>query len=176
MYINDTDYNEIIQKIVFYDDLFTKIKQYLIIVFWHNMNLVVFQKKCDRLKNVYKSISIYTFRNKKIINIQRNSTFIFTTFANINNYNYFLFSIADENSMNFSINRVKRDSFIEIEKQQRRENDLCFYCKKFDHLIRNCFRKPTSRFVFFYFTFLINFQFASIFDTFVSVNKIQKNV
>ena len=33
MYINDTDYNETAQKIVFYDDLFTEIKQYLVIVF-----------------------------------------------------------------------------------------------------------------------------------------------
>ena len=140
------------------------------------MNLVVFQKKCDRLKNVYKSISIYTFRNKEIINIQRNNTFIFTAFANINNHNYSHFSIADEDFMNFSINRIKCDSLIETKKQQRRENDLCLYCKKLDHLIRNCFRKFTFRFVFFDFIFSVNFQFVSIFDTFASVNKMQKNV
>ena len=176
MYINDIDYNEIVQKIVFYDNFFIEIKQYLIIVFWRNMNFVVFQKKCDRLKNVYKSIFIYTFRNKKIINIQRNNTFIVTTFVNINNYNYFHFSIADENFMNFSINRVKRDFFIEIEKQHRRENDLCFYCEKLDHLIRNCFRKFIFRSIFFDNIFSINFQFVFVFDTFVFVNKIQKNV
>ena len=176
MYINDIDYNEIVQKIVFYDNFFIEIKQYLIIVFWRNMNFVVFQKKCDRLKNVYKSIFIYTFRNKKIINIQRNNTFIVTTFVNINNYNYFHFSIADENFMNFSINRVKRDFFIEIEKQHRRENDLCFYCEKFDHLICNCFRKFIFRSIFFDNIFSINFQFVFVFDTFVFVNKIQKNV
>ena len=45
MYINDIDYNEIVQKIVFFNDFFIKIKQYLIIVFWRNMNFVVFQKK-----------------------------------------------------------------------------------------------------------------------------------
>ena len=77
--------------------------------------------------------------------------------------------------MNFSVNRIKRDFFIEIEKQQRCENNLCFYCEEFDYLIRNCFRKFTFRFVFFDFTFLINFQLASIFDTFVFVNKMQKN-
>ena len=77
--------------------------------------------------------------------------------------------------MNFSINRIKRNSFIETEKQYRRENDLYFYCEKFDHLIRNCFRKFTFRFVFFDFIFSVNFQFASIFDTFVFVNKIQEN-
>ena len=33
MYINDIDYNEIVQKIIFYDDFFIEIKQYLIIVF-----------------------------------------------------------------------------------------------------------------------------------------------
>ena len=176
MYINDIDYNEIVQKIVFYDNFFIEIKQYLIIVFWRNMNFVVFQKKCDRLKNVYKSIFIYTFRNKKIINTQRNNTFNVTTFVNINNYNYFHFSIADENFMNFSINRIKRDFFIEIEKQHRRENDLCFYCEKFDHLICNCFRKFIFRSIFFDNIFSINFQFVFVFDTFVFVNKIQKNV
>ena len=72
--------------------------------------------------------------------------------------------------MNFLINRIKRDSFIKTEKQQRRENDICFYCKKFDHLARNCFRKFIFRFVFFDFTFSINFQFVSVFDTFVSRN------
>ena len=174
MYINDTDYNETVQKIAFYDNLFTEIKQYLIIVFWRNMNFVVFQEECDRLKNVYKSISIYTSRNKEIINTQRNNTFIFTVFANISNYNYSHSSIADENFMNFSVNRVRRDFFIEIEKQQRRENDLCFYCEKFDHLVRNCFRKSTFRFVFFDFIFSVNFQSVSIFDTSAFVNKMQK--
>ena len=33
MYINDIDYNEIVQKIVFFDEFFIEIKQYLIIVF-----------------------------------------------------------------------------------------------------------------------------------------------
>ena len=140
------------------------------------MNFVVFQKECDRLKNVYKSIFIYTFRNKKIINIQRNNTFTFTAFVNINNHNYFYFLVADENFMNFSVNRVKRDFFIEIEKQQRRENDLCFYCEELDHLARNCFRKFIFRSVFFDFTSSINFQLVSIFDTSASVNKVQKNV
>ena len=42
MYINDTGYNETAQKIVFYDELFIEIKQYLVIVFWRNMNFVVF--------------------------------------------------------------------------------------------------------------------------------------
>ena len=42
MYINDINYNKIVQKIVFYDDFFIEIKQYLIIIFWRNMNLVVF--------------------------------------------------------------------------------------------------------------------------------------
>ena len=78
--------------------------------------------------------------------------------------------------MNFSVNRIKRDFFIEIEKQHRRESDLCFYCEKLDHLIRNYFRKFIFRFVFFDFIFSINFQFVSIFDTFVFVNKMQKNV
>ena len=78
--------------------------------------------------------------------------------------------------MNFSINRVKRDFFIEIEKQHRRENDLCFYCEKFDHLICNCFRKFIFRSIFFDNIFSINFQFVFVFDTFVFVNKIQKNV
>ena len=77
--------------------------------------------------------------------------------------------------MNFSVNRVRRDFFIEVEKQQRRENDLYFYCEELDHLIRNCFRKFTFRSVFFDFIFSINFQFASIFDTSASVNKMQKN-
>ena len=140
------------------------------------MNFVVFQKECGRLKNVYKSIFIYTFRNKEIINIQRNSTFIFTAFVNISNHNHFHSSIAGENFMNFSVNRVRRDFFIEIEKQQRRENDLCFYCEKLDHLTRNCFRKFIFRFVFFDFIFSISFQSASIFDIFAFVNKMQKNV
>ena len=78
--------------------------------------------------------------------------------------------------MNFSINRVKRDFFIEIEKQHRRESNLCFYCKKFDYLIRNCFRKFIFRSIFFDNTFSINFQFVSILNTFVLVNKMQKNV
>ena len=139
------------------------------------MNFVVFQKKCDRLKNVYKSIFIYTFRNKEIINTQRNNTFIATVFVNTSNHNHFHFSIADENFMNFSINRVKRDSLIEVEKQHRRENDLCFYCEEFDHLIRNCSRKLIFRSIFFDFIFSINFQFIFAFDTSASVNKIQKN-
>ena len=176
MYINDTDYNEIVQKIAFYDEFFIEIKQYLIIVFWRNMNFVVFQKECDRLKNVYKSISIYTFRNKEIINTQRNSTFIATVFVNTNNHNHFHFSIADEDFMNLSINRVKRDFFIETEKQHRCENDLYFYCEKLDHLIRNCFRKLTFRSVFFGFIFSISFQFIFVFDTPAFVNKIQENV
>ena len=140
------------------------------------MNLVVFQKECDRLKNVYKSIFIYTLRNKEIINIQRNNTFTVTIFANISNHNYFHFSIADEDFMNFSVNRIKRDSFIEVEKQHRRENDLCFYCEKLDYLTRNYFRKFTFRSIFFDNIFLINFQFVFVFDTFAFVNKIQKNV
>ena len=78
--------------------------------------------------------------------------------------------------MNFSINRIRRDSLIETEKQQRRENDLCLYCEKLDHLIRNCFRKFTFRFVFFDFIFSVSFQFVSIFDIFASVNKMQRNV
>ena len=78
--------------------------------------------------------------------------------------------------MNFSINRVRRDSFIEIEKQHRRENDLCFYCEELDHLIRNCFRKSTFRSIFFDFIFLVNFQFIFVFNTSVLVNKVQKNV
>ena len=139
------------------------------------MNLVVFQKECDRLKNIYKSISIYTSRNKEIINTQRNSTFIFTVFVSITNHNYSHFSVADENFINFLVNRIKRNSFIEIEKQQRRENDLCLYCEKLDHLIRNCFRKFTFRFVFFDFIFSVNFQFVSTFDTSAFVNKMQKN-
>ena len=77
--------------------------------------------------------------------------------------------------MNLSVNRIRRDPFIETEKQQRRENDLCFYCEKFDHLIRNCSRKFTLRFVFFDFTFSVSFQLASTLDTPASVNKVQKN-
>ena len=101
---------------------------------------------------------------------------MFTIFVNIKNHNHFHFSIVDENFINFSINRIKRNSFIETEKQQRRENNLCFYCEKLDYLIRNCFRKFIFRFVFFDFIFSISFQFVSIFDTFVFVNKMQKNV
>ena len=175
MYINDIGYNETVQKIVFYDDLFIKIKQYLIIVPWRNIDFVVFQKECDRLKNVYKSISIYTPRNKETTNTQRNSTPIFTAFASTNNHNHFHFSIADENSMNLSVNRVKRDSLIEAEKQQRRENGLCLYCGEPDHLIRNCPRKSTFRSVSFGSTFSISSQPASVLDTPASVNKMQKN-
>ena len=130
------------------------------------MNLVIFQEKCARLKNVYKSISIYTFRNKNIINIQRNNTFIVITSINIDIHFHFHFSIVDENFMNFSINRVKRDFLTKIEKQHRRESDLCLYCEEFDHLIRNCFRKFIFRFVSFDNTFSINFQFNINFDTF----------
>ena len=78
--------------------------------------------------------------------------------------------------MNFLINRIERDFFIEIEKQYRRENNLCFYCKKFDYLIRNCFRKFIFRSIFFDNIFSINFQLIFVFDTFVFFNKIQKNV
>ena len=78
--------------------------------------------------------------------------------------------------MNFSINRIKRDFFIEIEKQHRRESNLCFYCEELDYLIRNCFRKFIFRSIFFDNIFSINFQFVFVFDTFVFVNKIQKNV
>ena len=177
MYINDTDYNQIVSKIIFYDDFFIEIKQYLIIVFLTQHEFRCFsKKKCNRLKNVYKSIHVYAFRNKKIINIQCNNTFIVTISININNYNYFHFSVVDENFIKFLINRVRRDFFIEIEKQHRRESDLCFYCEKFDYLIRDCFRKFIFRSVFFDFIFSINFQFAFVFDTFVFVNKIQKNV
>ena len=175
MYINDIDYNEIVQKIAFYNDFFNEIKQYLIIIFWRDINFVIFQKKCVRLKNVYKSIFIYTFRNKDIINIQRNNTFIVTISINIDIHFYFHFLIVDENFMNFSINWIKRDSLTKIEKQHRRESDLCFYCKKLDHLIRNCFRKFIFRFVFFDNTFSISFQFNINFDTFQLINKISKN-
>ena len=78
--------------------------------------------------------------------------------------------------MNFLINRIKRNSFIKIKKQHRRENDLCFYCEKLDHLTRNCFRKFTFCSIFFDNTFSINFQFVFVFNTSVFVNKIQKNV
>ena len=139
------------------------------------MNLVVFQEECGRLENVYKSIFTYTSRNKEIINIQRNSTLIFTVFASISNHNHSHFSVAGEDFMNFSVNRVRRDSLIEAEKQQRRENGLCLYCEELGHLIRNCFRKFILRFVFFDFTFSVSSQPASIFDTFASVNKVQKN-
>ena len=176
MYINDTDYNETAQKTAFYDDLFTEIKQYLITVFWRNMNLVVFQKECGRLKNVYKSIPTYTPRNKGTTNTQRNSTLTSTTSASTSNHNHSHFSAAGENSMNLSVNQVRRGPFIEAEKQQRRENDLCLYCEEPGHLARNCLRKPTLRFVSFGFTPSISFQLASAPDTPASVNKMQENV
>ena len=33
MYINDIDYNDIVQKIVFFDNFFNEIKNYLIVIF-----------------------------------------------------------------------------------------------------------------------------------------------
>ena len=51
MYIENIDYNEIVARIVFFDDFFIEIKKYLIFIFWRHMNIVFFQKKMRSFEN-----------------------------------------------------------------------------------------------------------------------------
>ena len=171
MYINDTDFNDLVQKFAFFDDLFNEFKEYLIFIAWRKINLVVFQKECERLKNVYKLINSYTSRNRNIkITI---ILFQITTFI-VAQHSFFYISFFAGDLMNFFVNWVKRDPFIAAKKQDKRDREKCFYYKETGHFADNCFYKFIIRFVFIFSNFISSFQPARI-ETFQLAQKVQEN-
>ena len=64
--------------------------------------------------------------------------------------------------MNFFANRIKRNLFIVARKQNKRNREKCFYYKKTNYFVDNCFYKFIIRFVFIFNNFILNFQFTRI--------------
>ena len=136
------------------------------------MNLLTFQKKCARLKTIFKIIKSIFIRINRLSNVSSIST---------HNHNHAVVSISihiynhsssTEESMNLFANRMRKNFLSDVEKKIRRDSKACFYCDENDHFVKNCFHK---------FAEIRSVSIIAIFSTFNSsdisafVRKMQRN-
>ena len=182
MHIININYNEIVQKTIFYKSFFNEIKNYLIIIQWKNINLITFQKKYARLKIVYKNIKSFLSKINRFNNINSNIIIshihIHTTSFNVKkNHVKYTHVAFFNNFINFFANKIHRAFLITIKKQIRRDNEICLYYKKHEYFVNNCFRCFVKLcFVLINFNFFANSTLFSIFNTFQFVRIVKKNV
>ena len=147
-YIDDCDYDNIFQLIVFEHDLFSKLKLQLVNIAFMKLSKLI--KLCQTMNNKFRVINVNFYIKNKfkwfVSSTLVNSSIVFATFNSISNIDSWMFDALE--LMNRFVNFV-RSSLFKTDKLKNRQhriiNNLCLYCDMFDHKIVDCFNKFKRR-------------------------------
>ena len=147
-FIDDCDYDNTSQLIVFEHDLFSKLKLQLVNIALMKLSKLI--KLCQIMNNKLRVINVnFYIKNKTrwfVSFTLVNSSIAFATLSSISNINSWMFDALE--LINLFVNNV-RSSLFETNKFRNRQhriiNDFCLYCDIFDHKIIDCFNKFKRR-------------------------------